>query len=131
MNDPDATAYFIRDISPTLEGGTWRWVIRRPEMRIYLDSTARLKFTADFTISETTFSHTGPVTVSFVINDHLLDKTRYASPGPQHFEKPVPESFLKPRWVNFVVMEPDKTWVSPEGVTFGFILTRAGFAEMP
>jgi hypothetical protein len=39
----------------------------------------------------------------------------------------MPESWLRTRWLNFVTMEPDKTW-SDAKFTYGFILTRAGFA---
>jgi hypothetical protein len=127
MNDPYAMAYVVQDVRDLLEAGAWRWTSRRPELRIYLDDVRGLKFTTDFTVPESGFRRTGPVTISFLINGNLLDRVKYQQPGNQHFEKPVPESWLHARWLNFVTMEPDKTW-SDAKFTYGFILTRAGFA---
>ena len=130
MNDPFAGAYIVRDINSELEAGAWRWTSRQPELRMYLDDVRGLKLTADFTLPETGFAHTGPVTISFFINGNLLDKVRYDGPGARHFEKPVPEAWLHARWVNHIVMQPDKTWTGEGGKIYGFILTRAGFAAI-
>jgi hypothetical protein len=127
MNDPYAMAYVVQDVRDLLEAGVWRWTSRRPELRVYLDDIGGLKFTTDFTVPESGFGHTGPVTISFLVNGHLLDRVKCEQPGNQHFEKPVPESWLHARWLNFVTMEPDKTWSDAKS-TYGFILTRAGFA---
>jgi hypothetical protein len=127
MNDPYAMAYVVQDVRNLLEAGAWRWTSRRPELRIYLDDIRGLKFTTDFTVPESGFQRTGPVTISFSVNGQLLDRVKCEQPGNRHFEKPVPESWLRARWLNFVTMEPDKTW-SDAKFTYGFILTRAGFA---
>lgn len=130
MNDPLAGAYIVRDISSAVEAGSWRWTGAKPELRIYLDEVHGLKFTADFTLPQNGFAHTGPVTISFFVNGKLLEKMRCDSAGARHFEKPVPEGWIEPRWVADVVMAPDKTWTGDQGVTYGFVLTRAGFAAM-
>ena len=127
MNDPYAMAYVVQDVRDLLEAGAWRWTSRRPELRIYLDDIRGLKLTADFSVPESGFGRTGPVTISFAVNGHLLDRVKVNQPGNRHFEKTVPESWLQARWLNFVAMEPDKTW-SDAKFTYGFILTRAGFA---
>ena len=127
MNDPYAIAYVVQDVRDLLEPGPWRWTSRRPELRIYLDDIRGLKFTTDFTVTESGFRCTGPVTISFSVNGQLLERVKYEQPGEQHFEKLVPESWLHTRWLNFVTMEPDKMW-SDAKFTYGFILTRAGFA---
>lgn|SRR5579864_284188 len=130
MNDPYAETYIFKDISKVLEAGSWRWAGKRPELRIYLDDVRGLKFTADFAVPQAVLSHTGPVTISFFVNGNLLDKVRCDTAGDRHFEKPVPEAWLRPRWVANVVMAPDKTWVGDYGVVHGFVLTRVGFAAM-
>ena len=61
---------------------------------------------------------------------NLLDKVRCDNSGDRHFAKPVPETWLRPRWVANVVMAPDKTWVGDCDVVHGFVLTRVGFAAM-
>src|SRR5690348_15938579 len=68
MNDPYAMAYVVQDVRDLLEAGAWRWTSRRPELRIYLDEIRGLKFTTDFTLPESGFNRTGPVTISFLVN---------------------------------------------------------------
>src|SRR5579859_5294016 len=109
MNDPYAMSYVVQDVRNLLEAGAWRWTSRRPELRIYLDDVRGLKFTTDFTVPESGFGRTGPMTIAFLINGQLLDRVKVDQPGNRHFEKAVPESWLRARWVNFVTMEPDKT----------------------
>jgi len=84
----------------------------------------------DFSIAESTLKDTGPVTISILVNDNPLDTLHYDTPGQRHFQKPVPESFLRAKTVNHVTMEIDKPWVSKDdGAVLGYILTRAGFTE--
>src|SRR6266446_5307426 len=118
MNDPYAMAYVVQDVRDLLEAGAWRWTSPRPELRFYLDDIRGLKFTTDFTVPESGFRRTGPVTISFSVNGQLLDRVKYEKPGKQHFERPVPDSWLHARWLNFVIMEPDKTW-SDAKFTYG------------
>lgn len=44
----------------------------------------------DFTIAEATLKDTGPVTLTFFVNDRQLDKQTFRTEGARHFEKPVP-----------------------------------------
>ncbi len=128
MNDDDAPLHFVRDISATLEGSTWRWTEKQPTIKVLLIKTAGLKYVVDFTLPDATMNQTGPVTISFILGDRLLDKVRYAKAGYQHFEKPVDPAWLQT--VNDTVLsaEIDKLYKSPgDGKILGFILTRMGF----
>ncbi|MBI3473821.1 MAG: hypothetical protein HY013_20895 [Candidatus Solibacter usitatus] len=129
MNDPNAEAYFIKDIATVAEG-PWRWTGKRPELKFFLETVESLKFSLDYTIAEATFKSTGPVTISVFLNGKLLEKLRHATHGEQHFEKPAPPPLLRRNEVNQVALEVDKVWVSPtDGAQLGFILTRAGFVQ--
>ena len=113
-----------------MEAASWRWTQKRAELRFFLDSTAHFNFKADFSVADSTFKDTGPVTISVFINDKLLDTIRCETSGEKHFEKAVPETFLHAKGVNMAAMEIDKPWVSKtDGAVLGFILTRAGFAQ--
>ncbi len=130
MNDASAQAYILRDVSPTLEAGAWRWAFQRPELRFVLVRTEGVKLVMDFAIADATFKQTGPVTLSFFVNGQLLDKVRYDEPGNKHFEKPVPSEWLHAGEMNIMAAEIDKLYVSPQGGgKLGFILSRAGFIE--
>lgn len=128
MNDQDAKRFFVKDISDTLEGRTWRWTQKRPTVKILLLRTHGLKFVIDFTLWDGAIGQTGPPTISFFVGDRLLEKVRYDTPGYKHFEKAVPAGWLQTSEPTLVSAEIDKMYVAPEDkVTLGFILTRMGF----
>src|SRR5689334_21058101 len=86
MSGGDAESHFVRDISGA-HSGSWRWTGQRPAVRVLIRSNENLHYLIDFTIPGATFEQTGPVTLSFYVNDHLLDRAVYTSPGVHHFEK--------------------------------------------
>jgi len=129
MDDPDAALHFVRDISPGL-AANWRWTDQRPAVRIRVRAVENLKYTIDFTLPEATFKDTGPVTVTFTVNDHALDHVRYAAAGSRHFEKAVPADWIALNKDAIVGVEVDKPWISKEdGVHLGLILTRIGLTQ--
>ncbi len=130
MNDPNADAHLLRDISHYVEGGVWRWAGAQPQMRFYVESTRNLKLSVDFHIAEATFKETGPLTLTFLVNSRRLDAARYDQPGDHHFEKAVPEGMLLAAQDNTVVIQPDKVWTSKEdGAKLSVLLVRAGFVD--
>jgi hypothetical protein len=130
MGDPSASNYIVGDINESIEGGGWRWTKRKPTLRLQLKRVTNQKFMADLSIADNTFKETGPVTITFTINDHELARETYAKPGRHPFEKAVPAEWLHVVGDNIVSMEIDKLWTSPtDGVELGFILAGAGFQE--
>jgi hypothetical protein len=129
MDDPGVASRFVRDISPDLSAN-WRWGFQRPAVRVRVRSIDRLKYVIDLALPEITFRDTGPVTITFTVNDQLLDRIRYASAGDHHFEKPVPADWLHIDEDAIVGAEIDKLWVAPgDGAKFGFIITRIGLIK--
>ena len=130
MNEPGARIHIIKDVSPTLESGAWRWTGKRPELRFALSKTKNVRLVMDFAVAKNTFESTGPVTLSFFVNDRLLDRVRCDEPGDKHYEKPVPPEWLRTDQMNTIAAEIDRMYVSPlDGAKLGFILSRVGFAE--
>jgi hypothetical protein len=129
MNDPDAPAHFLRDVNERLESGLWRWTGQRPLLRFALPrNTGKLKFVMDFSIPGEVLKQTGPLTVTYFINAHQIDRVTYTAPGEQHFEKAV-----DPKWLekddNVVSAELSKVFVGEDGARLGLALVRAGFRE--
>ena len=130
MSDANAEAYFVRDISPALEGGRWRWTNARPELKFFLESTKGLKMVWEFSITEVTFQETGPVTVSFFVNGQAVGQVACPKPGDYKFERPVRQDLLRPNADNTLAAEASKLWVSKtDGVKLGFTMSRAGFMK--
>jgi hypothetical protein len=129
MSDVNADQYILKDVSRGTEGGTWRWTFRRPELRFFLDTVDNLRFSMDFSLTDSTFHETGPVLMSVFINGQLFDKIHVIKPDRLHWEKPVPPSFLKPG-LNLVAVEPDKVFIAKaDGAALGFVLTSMGFVR--
>ena len=131
MADADAESHFVQDISAELAGNTWRWTGKRPTIRLHLNSNRKLVYSIDFAIAESTFRRTGPVTLSLFLNDHLLDRVRYTSPGRRRVEKPVPAEWLVPGEDVMLAAEIDKVWTPPRpgGAPLGFILIALGLDQ--
>jgi hypothetical protein len=70
------------------------------------------------------------VELSFFVNQRLLDKVRYTTPGYKHFQKLVPPDWLTTDVESTVSITIDKMFVGPEdGLRFGFILSSVGFVQ--
>ena len=129
MSDGDTDSRILRDVVKGADG-SWRWTGQRPAIRLPGGTTNNLRYVIDFTIAEVTFKETGPVTISFYVNNHLLDSVRYTSPGAQHFEKPVPPEWIGDGLETIVGAEIDKTYVAKEDRQhLGFILTSIGLTQ--
>lgn len=128
MDDADTDRRIVRDIERS--GGTsWRWAMQRPAIKLRVRSDRNLKYMMDFTLPEITFKDTGPVTISFFVNSHLLERVRYSEQGSKHFEKSVPRDWVTPGEENEVGAEIDKMWTGADGKRFGFIISRMGLTE--
>ncbi len=127
MGDPSSERAFVTDIARGAQSSPWRWTNQRPTIKLMLKSTLNLHYHIEFTLPDVTFKETGPVNVTFFVNDQVLDKVRYDQPGAKVFDKPVPERLLKQMSENTLAAEIDKVWVSKDdGQKLGFILSRIG-----
>jgi len=131
MSDPLAMDHVLGGVKPEPQGGgAWRWTLERPRFKFVLPETNGLTFTAEFALPEVTFKETGPVTVTYWINQHELDRVRYETAGGHRFEKAVPAAWLRTDQDTVVGLDLDKVWTSPaDGERFGLALTRLGFRD--
>jgi hypothetical protein len=129
MSDGDAGTRIVRDVSYD-PSQSWSWTGRRPTVRLPAGSNQNLRYVIDFTLPQATFKDTGPVTLSFYVNDRLLDRVRYTESGAKHFETPVPPDFVAEDKEATVAAEIDKVWFAKEdGQRLGFILTSIGLKQ--
>ena len=132
MSDRNAAMYYVEGVLPRPLEAPWRWTHKKAVLRYRLPKREGWKLRVKLSVPDYTFKDTGPVEISFYINDQLLAAERYATPGERMFEKPAPAEWLTGPGDNFVKMEIDKLWKSPiDGLEVGFILIGAGFVEAP
>lgn len=128
MNDPDADAFLVRDISA--ERGETRWAFLHPELQLHVRDARNLKFSAEFAIPEVTFRVTGPVTVSYAVNGKKLETLRCDHAGDYHVQHAVPAGLVEAGKPIRVTFEANPRWVSPEdGAQLSFLLRSAGFTQ--
>jgi hypothetical protein len=130
MTDPNAKAYFVKDVSDGADAGGWRWTFDRPELRFFLKRTEGMHAVADFSIADATFKSTGPVTVIFTVNGKVIAKEKYSKAGSYHFDQVVPANIIQADKPTTFALEPKPIWVSKtDGQHLGLILVRAGFVS--
>ena len=130
MSDAGASSHIVKDIDPAEPGAQWRWTKQNPTVKVLAVTTQDLKLSVDFTLWDVALRQTGPVELTFVVNDHTLDKIRYATPGARHFEKPIPPEWLGSDVESTISINIDKLYTAPQdGAKFGFILSRIGFSR--
>jgi hypothetical protein len=128
MDDPDAGAFLVRDISS--ERGVSRWAFRHPELRFRVKDARNLIFAVEFAIPDVTFRVTGPVTVSCAVNGKTLATMRCDRAGDYRIERAVPEGLVEPGRPIRVTLEANPRWVSPDdGAELSFLLHSAGFTQ--
>jgi hypothetical protein len=128
MDDPDAGAFLVRDISS--ERGPFRWAFRYPELRFRVKDARNLKFAVEFAIPDVTFRVTGPVTVSCAVNGKTLATMRCGRAGDYRMEHAVPDGMVEAGQPIHVTFQANPRWVSPDdGAELSFLLHSAGFAQ--
>jgi hypothetical protein len=127
MDDPGLPSSVVKDVNVN-EQGPWKWTGRDPELRFHLPSSEKWTLVVEFVINDRTFRDTGPVTVSFFVNDHLAGEEQYLSYGDKSFEKFIPAEWLKGHEETRVRMRIHPVWPS-NGVNLGILLKRVGFVE--
>lgn len=129
MADPDAQQYFVRDITSVLEAN-WRWTHKKPQVKLPLVEGKNWKYVVDFSVPSVSLQKTGPVTISFLVNNRVLGSKAVEKDGRYQWEKDVPASWITPGKEVLIGAEIDKTMSVGEGVpALGFILTGIGLEE--
>jgi hypothetical protein len=130
MGDSAANDNIVRDISLTPEGAGWRWTYLEPTLTFFLKNRNGQRFSMDFSIVETTFRDTGPVTLSCYINGRLLGQLHCPHAGDYRFEQAVPAEWLQGPQPTIVRAVLDTVWTAPtDRARLGYILIRAGFRK--
>ncbi len=108
MNDALAADYIVRDVSEFVQAG-WRWTFDRPELQFFLAKTDHLELEVDYSIAADILKDTGPVTVSFFLNDHAIGSMGSRKTRRLQVHSPVPQELFNAKEIATVGMEM-KLW---------------------
>ena len=88
MNSPHADGAIIKDVMARAKGIPWRWTNQNPQLRVWLSDTANRKLHVEFAVADATFKETGPIKVTWTVNDKPLDTVAYDSAGQKTYDHP-------------------------------------------
>ena len=129
MADGDAASHIVQDL-PNGAPAPWRWTGQKPTVKVTPRTNQGLRYTIDFSLPEVTMKVTGPVTLTFLVNDNVLDTVRYAKSGEYHYEKAVPPEWIEPFKDTLLAASIDKVYIAQaDGAKLGFILIRIGLTQ--
>lgn len=127
MGSPWAEEHIVQDIEKGPTPEQYRWTNQRPKLQFEMTGPGPWKLVVNLVIAEATFRSTGPVRITFAVNDRSLGSIACNRPGPYRFEQNVPVDWLPARGPSTVSAIADRTWTSPDdGVVLGFMLIDAG-----
>ena len=124
MTDVDARDHFVADIFEPL-AANWRWTGRNPTIRLKAPPNLARAYSIEFAIPERDLRITGPVTLTFLVNGHVLDRKRYTAAGAYVFEKQIPPEWMATGEATLAA-EIDKVLPVPNGPPFGFLIVSIG-----
>ena len=129
MSDPETDAYIIQDI-PRGSVDPFRWTGKRPTVRMFVDDPGGRTLVVDYSVVNATLKDTGPVKLTFFVNDQPIGTVAEDRQGLKHFEKAVPREMLKASADNVIAIEVDKVWIAKEdGAHLGFLLGAVGLTH--
>jgi len=130
MNSPHADGAILKDVMARAKGIPWRWTNQNPQLRVWVSDTANRKLHVEFAVADATFKETGPIKVTWAVNDKPLDTVAYDSAGQKTYDHPIPPELLRANAENTVGAQIDKVWVSKtDGVKLGLILSQIGILQ--
>jgi hypothetical protein len=130
VSSPDAYKYFIDDVVMCPPKSPFCWTLDAPELKFWLSSTRDRVLIVNFKQSSDTLKQTGPLTIDYYVNDHLLERVRYAEEGDHTYRHAVPAAWLRAGDYTVVKMKMENPYVSPaDGAKLGVLLVSAGFGN--
>ncbi len=99
-------------------------------MKFWLSSNKDRFLTASFNVAKDTFQQTGPLVIDYFVNDHLLERVRYAEDGDHTYRHAVPAGWLRTDDYTIVKMQVRNPYIAPaDGAKLGVLLVSAGFGN--
>lgn len=129
MNSSSAPVSIVRDVASDLQAGAWRWASRHAELRFFLNTAQGWKAKVDYSVPRAAVENSGPLTLTFLVNNTPIDTVPHMRDGRFVWERPVPPAILVANGMNYLRIEADRSINQAGGQPVSFILTAAGFVR--
>jgi hypothetical protein len=131
MNDPHLEQRIVAEVTGGDAAAQWRWTNQRPRLKMSIEPETWI-FHAGFTVPEVVLNRVGPLTLTFVVNDRVIGKQRYAQDGHHEFETPVSRDVLGLTDPVVFGFDVDPVFIAEgDGAKLGVLLEAIGFRKAP
>jgi hypothetical protein len=130
VSSVDGYKYFVDDVIMCQPKSDACWTLDAPELKFWLSSNRARVLTVNFKLSGETLKQTGPLVIDYFVNDHFLERVRYADEGDHSYRHAVPPDWLRTDDYTIFKMQVRNPYVSPaDGAKLGVLLVSAGFGN--
>lgn len=131
MSDPLIRNHAVQDVLVGDAGSEWFWTAQHPRLQLSWDDVETgWEFDAGFTIAEVVLKQTGPIHVTFLVNDHVAGSAEYKKDGNYRFQAPVPPEWIRGRDRIVVGLDIDPVYIAPgDGAKLGVLLRSIGLRK--
>ena len=129
VKDPVFQRRVVADVLGVAPGSEWTWTNARPRFKMAVELEP-WDCKARFTVAKVVLDKVGPVTVSLIVNDHVLAQHTYKKDGVQELRAPVPLDVLKAADPPVIGLDIDPVYIAEmDGVKLGVLLESIGFKK--
>lgn len=128
MDEPTADTNIVQDVLGAEQGASWRWTNQHPRFRIWTTRVEGQTLYVKFTLPGVVLKETGPITIGFLVNDHVLATKSFGIEQRYQYSVPVPPAILKANEPAVVGLDLDRVYVSKtDGMKLGVLIEEIGF----
>jgi len=127
FSDARSPDYVVDGFLPSAPDQLWRWASARPTVRVRVSRKTGLRLRVNFAFPDDSHKPLLPITVSYFINDRLLEAVVYKQSGVLEFRKAVPPEFLAEDADNLIRLEVSPIYIAKaDGVKLSMIVSELG-----
>lgn len=132
MSDPAIRSHAVQDVLVGDAGSLWFWTNAHPRFQLdWSQGDSGWTFASEFTVADVVLKQVGAVTVTFILNNAVIGRERYAKDGTYKFEAPVKAEQLRGRDKLIFGMDVDPVYTAPgDGAKLGLLLQSIGFRKV-
>lgn len=129
MSDPQLQQRIVADIGGGDSSSSWRWTNQHPRLKMSVEAEPWL-FHAGFTVPGVLLQRVGTVTLTFLVNGHVLGSRSYSKDGHYEFTEPISPEILQRADPVVFGFDVDPVYIAEgDGAKLGVLLETIGFRK--
>jgi hypothetical protein len=127
FSDARSPDYIVGGFLPAAPDQLWRWASVSPTVRVRVSDRTGLRLRVAFAFPEESHRPLLPISVSYFVNDRLLETVVYKQAGFLEFRKRVPAEWLLVDADNMIRCEISPIYVAKaDGIKLAMVISEIG-----